>query len=117
MKKMHQSLSDLGDQLQFVSFTVDPEFDQPQVLQKYREKMEIVYPNWTFLTGEKDALHTLLVKKFFVPVGEKVLLGEKTRSDAGAASVPSDAEQTSQLFDISHSGKLVLFDQNGDIRA
>jgi protein SCO1 len=122
LKQMHQSLSDLQDKVAFASFSVDPEHDRPSILRDYRKKMDIEYSNWVFLTGEKDKVHHLLVKKFFMAVGEKkpLVAAKDTQSNDGGVQKPNPSNgqvQANELYDISHSSKLVLFDQNGDIRA
>lgn len=84
----------------FVSFSVDPEFDTPEVLRNYRVKSGIQDPRWTFVTGPLETVHTLLTTKMLQHVGEKE---------------PVDPQ--SELFDISHVARFALFDQNGDLRA
>lgn len=40
-----------GSNIQIVSFTVDPDYDTPEVLKKYAEENRVDLDNWTFLTG------------------------------------------------------------------
>lgn len=42
------------ENIQFVSFSVDPEVDTPEVLTKYSSNFDIDYSNWHFLTGYKQ---------------------------------------------------------------
>ena len=52
---------------ELVSFTVDPEFDTPEVLKEYAKSYEIDLNNWTFLTGyDYDTIEELSVKSFGV---------------------------------------------------
>ncbi|WP_197277571.1 SCO family protein [Bacillus sp. FJAT-27245] len=37
--------------IHFVSFSVDPEIDKPEVLKEYGERYDVDYKNWDFLTG------------------------------------------------------------------
>lgn len=85
--------------IRLISFTVDPEFDTPEVLKAYAKKRGADPSLWTFATGDEAKLKELLVKRMFVDVGEKVPL-------------PGSPD----LFDISHVARFVLVDQNGDVR-
>ena len=48
----------------FVSFTVDPERDTPEVLASYAERYEADNERWHFLTGEKGEIYQLANKGF-----------------------------------------------------
>jgi len=89
--------------IKLVSFTVDPEFDTPAVLTSYAKRLGVTGPvaagTWSFVTGAEADLKDLLVKRMFVEVGDKQAL-------------PGDAG----LFDIAHTSRFVLVDQNGDVR-
>ena len=43
----------------FVSFTVDPERDTPEVLSRYAVQFDADEQRWHFLTGEKDQIYQL----------------------------------------------------------
>lgn len=88
------------DGVRFVSFSVDPEHDKPEVLRDYRQKFRIDDPRWTFVTGSEAEVHRVLVEQMKLHMGEKKPLDPK-----------------SELFDISHVSRFALFDQNGDLRA
>jgi len=45
------------DQFRILSFTVDPEYDSPDVLKAYARRMNANSELWYFLTGEKDQLY------------------------------------------------------------
>ncbi len=49
----------------FLSFSVTPWIDSPQVLRKYRETNEIHSKNWQFLTGQKAEIYDLARKSYF----------------------------------------------------
>ena len=57
MKKMQQSMEKSADDVQFISFTVDPEYDSFPVLRKFGDKYNVNYDNWMLLTGNKDTLY------------------------------------------------------------
>jgi protein SCO1/2 len=53
------------EDIYFLSFTVDPEYDTPAVLKKYEQKVGAVNGRWFFLTGGKEALYKT-ARDFFV---------------------------------------------------
>lgn len=62
--KMNQLKKDLqkegvfGDKVQFISITIDPYDDTPEVLKNYMHNFEIKDDgNWIFLTGDKERIH------------------------------------------------------------
>jgi len=85
--------------VQLVSFTTDPAFDQPPVLKKYAERFEARDNRWTFLTGDKSALHSVEVDGLKLSVLDKPAAEQESAND---------------LF--IHSEKLVLLDKLGRIR-
>lgn len=82
-----------------VSFSVDPEYDTPQVLQLYADSWGITDPGWLFLTGERDLIRQLVTEGF--------KLGLNDEPPPGAAS-PDEP--------ILHSTRFVLVDGAGVIR-
>jgi protein SCO1 len=101
LKRMHRAVEDLGDRVHFVSFTVDPAYDTPDVLKRYALKLEALPSRWTFLTGPQPALEALLVKKMLVPIGPP----------------PPPGASQQELIDIAHSTRFALVDQRGRLRA
>lgn len=49
--------SDFGSKVAFVSITIDPERDTPDVLKEYAEAFDANLAGWSFLTGEPAAVH------------------------------------------------------------
>ena len=78
-----------------VSFTVDPENDTPEVLAVYAQKLGSDSKRWSFLTGEKQQLHELIIKGFLLAVAD----------ENGTDEEP-----------ILHSQRIVLIDAEGTIR-
>lgn len=70
MKKLNDATQDLSDNVQFLSFSIDPETDQPNVLKTYRKNYNITSKNWTFLTGNEDETHRLGVENFYIHAAE-----------------------------------------------
>jgi protein SCO1/2 len=56
--------------IQFVTFTVDPDYDIPEVLKTYGENHGADWKRWTFLTGERSAMHPLILNGFKLSVAE-----------------------------------------------
>ena len=82
-------------QVQFVSFTVDPERDTPQVLARYADKHQAGAARWYFLTGQRDRIIRLIQQGFHLAV----------------AAAPVD-----QVGMIPHSPRFVLVDKEAHIR-
>ena len=66
MKRLNAMTADLADQIQFISFSINPHYDQPSILKKYRKNHHIEAKNWMFLTGNETETHVLGVDHFMV---------------------------------------------------
>lgn len=86
--EMSRLQSRLAEEVRFVSFTVDPERDTPEVLSDYAATYGALEDRWFFLTGGREALNRL------------------------ASSFRMSAVDDPN----SHSIRLVLVDGKGDIR-
>ncbi len=51
-----------------VTFTVDPDYDTPEVLTKFASFWEADLDRWFFLTGDKDTIYNMVKKDFLMPV-------------------------------------------------
>jgi protein SCO1/2 len=80
--------------IHFVSFTVDPEKDTPEVLRAYAEKLHAQPSRWDFLTGSRDAIYALMRDGFKLAVLDG--------SDEEGAPI--------------HSTRVALVDRHGVIR-
>lgn len=80
--------------VKFVSFSVDPDFDRPDVLREYGRANEANPSQWTFLTGTRDAVRGLVRTGFKLPV----------------------EDQDDKAMPILHSEKLVVVDRLGRVR-
>ncbi len=64
MANLQEALKKEGLDVHFVSFSVDPEYDKPEVLKKFADEHGADFSNWSFLTGytseeiKKHALET-----------------------------------------------------------
>lgn len=94
MKRLNILTKDINQHLQYMSFSIDPDTDQPQVLRNYIHQNGIQADNWYFFTGDEAATHKLGVKHFLV----------NAESNAAAPG------------GFAHSDYLVLVDHDGYVR-
>jgi protein SCO1/2 len=83
------------DDFGVASFTINPEFDTPEVLKAYAEKYGVTNPNWHLMTGDKEAIYKLSNEGFYIYA----------------------AENESVEGGFEHSGNFALIDKNGFIRS
>ena len=60
-----------GKPIKFVSISVDPEMDTPEVLSSYADKFQADKDRWLFLTGPIDTIVRVGTEKFFLGGVEK----------------------------------------------
>lgn len=77
------------------SFSIDPEYDQPEVLKKYAQDYGVTNSNWHFMTGDRETIYKLSNEGFYLNVSY----------EAGLEN------------GFYHSGLFALIDQNGFIRS
>jgi len=80
--------------VKFVSFSVDPDFDRPEVLREYGRANGADPSRWTFLTGTRDSVRGLVVNGFKLPV----------------------EDQNDTAMPILHSEKFAVVDRLGRVR-
>ena len=80
--------------LHFLSITVDPDYDTPEVLKQYAKQYHISSNKWSFLTGPQPLIYKLAQKDFLV--------------DA--------LKDTTQANNYIHSPMLILLDSQKRIR-
>ncbi|GAB5542489.1 MAG: SCO family protein [Sandaracinaceae bacterium] len=83
--------------VRFVSITVDPETDTPEVLRAYGERYGADHERWRFLTGAPDEVRRVIAFSFRLPVEPR-------------------EERDDGRYDILHTGQLILVDQRGVLR-
>lgn len=83
------------DNFGVASFTINPNYDTPEVLKAYAEKFGITNPNWHLMTGEQNAIYKLANEGFNLYT----------------------AEDESVEGGFEHSGNFALIDKNGFIRS
>lgn len=82
------------NQLALLSFSIDPDFDQPHVLKAYASRLHIKSPKWNMVTGEKAKIYELGQKSFMVTAQED-------KNEAGG---------------FVHSGAFILVDKQRHVR-
>lgn len=70
MQELDTKLKKVRDDIQLVSFTVDPEYDTPSVLKEYAALLG-ASTGWTFLTGEPNSVQELIVKGLLQPIAKE----------------------------------------------
>jgi protein SCO1/2 len=93
--RMKELRERLPPAIRTVSFSVDPEHDTPEVLERYAEQWGIEGRSWLFLTGEREPMWRLVREGFLLPV--------------------EDAPEV-EASPILHSNRFVLVDSAGRIR-
>jgi protein SCO1 len=99
----------LGSQVQLVSFSVDPARDTPAVLRTYAERHKADPDAWRFLTGPEETVKPLIVDGFHLGVQA---LPPPTGTNAAHSHSPASIEE----YEVMHSGRFALIDQQGHIR-
>jgi protein SCO1/2 len=112
--------------IRFVSITVDPDHDTPEVLARYAVRFDADSRRWHFLTGEEKAIYTLAQEGFRLSAGRRqppvvhpstepldrqhshAERGPKT----GGSTVASDDSQDGLL----HDARFALVDRRARIR-
>lgn len=101
MRLVQQKLKDAGvEGVEFVSISFDPEVDKPSILRKFADVRNLDRNNWTFLTGEKQTIDSLMSRLKIVAV-------------PGDTSVTSSGEE--YIYFI-HTDRISLFDENNHLR-
>jgi len=98
MREVRRRAGEAGLAARFVSFSVDPTHDTPEVLAEYAPRFG-AGDDWLFLTGPRDALYGLIGAGFKLSVAER-----------SAEAVAQGGEL------IAHSDRFVLVDGEGRIR-
>lgn len=65
MAKLQEKMKKEGMEVPLISFSVDPEFDSPEVLKEYAKQYGADLNSWSFLTGyDNDTIKELSIKSF-----------------------------------------------------
>lgn len=94
MKRLNGMTDDLKNEIQFMSFSINPKHDSPTQLRKYIKLHEIKAKNWQFFTGNEAKTHDLGINHFQIFAGQ----------DASAAG------------GYAHTAAFALIDKEGYVR-
>lgn len=97
MARLSEQTKDLGDRVRFVSFSVDPEHDTPEVLAAYAAKNHADPARWRFVTGDYRPIEELI---------EGALMSAMDPAGTTESGAP----------DIRHGGHFLLIDPDLRIR-
>lgn len=65
MKLLQDKMSEVNLSVQLISFSVDPDYDTPEVLKEYGEGYDADFSSWSFLTGyDFSTIKKLSIKSF-----------------------------------------------------
>ncbi len=77
------------------SFTINPDYDTPEILKAYADSYGVTNPNWHLMTGDKETIYKLSNEGF------NLYTAEEAEAEGG----------------FEHSGNFALIDKNGYIRS
>jgi protein SCO1 len=101
----------LSEQVQLVTFSVDPERDRPQVLKRFEEAYKADLSNWVFLTGSNNQVQ-ILIKDLGLYV-ERVYNVQGT--PVSEQMLPDPEPGTP--YSVNHTDRIFLIDRQGRVRA
>jgi len=84
-------------ELRLMAISVDPDTDTPERLRATMQEYGLDPERWTMLTGDPAVIQQVVVGGF------KTMIGDKTELAPG-------------VYDIAHSGKLAMLDEDGGVR-
>ncbi|MFC5647668.1 SCO family protein [Paenibacillus solisilvae] len=71
MAELQKRLQSAGVEAELISFSVDPERDNPTALKSYLEKFDADFTNWSALTGyEFDEIKSFVLQSFKAPIAK-----------------------------------------------
>lgn len=95
LSKLQKELEARNLSVQFVSFSVDPDYDTPEVLREYGQQYEANFDTWSFLTGyDFQTIKELSIKSF------RALLKEPEYGD-------DQVMHDTRLFLVNPEGKVI----------
>lgn len=92
--------SNLQDKVYFVSITLDPKRDTPDVLRHHAKMMNLDLTNWVFVTGDENAINSVIKV-----AGMEAINGPIQYTEKGEPS-----------YSITHRDRISLADNKGRIR-
>lgn len=56
--------------VKFISHTIDPDHDKPEILLQYAKSLNVNNDKWYFVTGIKDSLYALAYRSYLIRAGQ-----------------------------------------------
>ena len=101
MKKIQKKVeAEVEEPVQFMAISFDPERDDPETLRKYYNAHDLSNPPWTFLTGDTTTVDSLMNRMGIV----------------SEVSYSSTTESGEDVYFITHTDRISLFDKKGRLR-
>ncbi len=107
-QKRLDSNKDLDNKYALISFSVDPEYDTPEILKNYSGNFGVDHSTWNFLTGDPEKIKDIVTSGLKLSFGQVNKKLEHTHQD-GSIHLHE--------YDVFHSNRIVLADKDGNIRA
>jgi len=109
MRKL-QGLFPADTGFRFVSFTVDPERDTPEVLTQYADRYEAEGDRWFFLTGPKEEINRILNGFFLSPVDQPAMHSIRFILVDGEGQMRGyyDSSDSGAMNQLIHDAKILL---------
>lgn len=95
MANLHRRID--SDDVRFVSISVDPDVDTPEVLREYAAGFGADTERWVFLTGERSDVSRVVHLSLRLPMGDRM-------------------ERDDGRYDILHTGRFILVDRDMTMR-
>ena len=93
MARLQEELNGEPD-IRFVSITVDPELDTPEVLSEYASRFGADRNRWLFLTGEKRIIYALALQGFRLSVADPEEMDQGPRGERAPSGRPQSRQET-----------------------
>jgi len=71
MQELHTKLKKARGNVALVTFTVDPEYDTPEILKTFGEQQGAEPTSWKFLTGTPDDIQKIVVAGLLQPLAKE----------------------------------------------
>jgi protein SCO1 len=81
MKRMQDSYGKTDTLVQFVSISVDPNYDSAHKMRKFADKYNANFDNWWFLTGNKDSLYSFMLGELKASIADTTVTPEFVHTD------------------------------------
>ncbi len=119
MKRLQDSFKKNDSVVQFVSISVDPEYDSTKQLRKFADRFNVNHDNWWFLTGNKQEIYDFAIHEMKANIAdtdvdtafihtEKFFLLDSNKVIRGFY----DGFDTSRLADLAHDIPTLMLERD-----